>query len=170
MRLLGVLVATTGLITLPASGMAQRSGTSLYATEATLASGRPPLGSSLGSIPVWGANALRVGGSLPARVSWSASDIVLAGAFTTTLLLDAGQTRGLARGGWEGYSEANPLLGPHPSVGRINVYTAVAGLTVLGVAAAVPARARPWVLGAALAVEALTVARNAREGIAITFP
>jgi hypothetical protein len=85
-------------------------------------------------------------------------------------LIDAGQTKGLAREGWNGYSEANPLLGPHPSVGRINVYTAVAGLAVLGVAAAVPARARPWLLGAALVVEAFTVTRNAREGIAITLP
>jgi hypothetical protein len=103
-------------------------------------------------------------------VTWSGSDIVLAGAFTTTLLLDASQTRGLARGGWDRFREANPLLGPHPSVGRINAYTAIAGLTVLGAAAIVPTRARPWLLGAALLVEAFTVARNAREGIAITLP
>jgi hypothetical protein len=55
-------------------------------------------------------------------------------------------------------------------VGRINAYTAIAGLTVLGAAAIVPTRARPWLLGAALLVEAFTVARNAREGIAITLP
>jgi hypothetical protein len=84
--------------------------------------------------------------------------------------MDAGQTRGLARNGWQWLHEANPILGPHPSVGRVNVYTAVAGLTVLGVAALLPARVRPWYLCAAFVIEAVTVARNAQAGVAIRFP
>jgi hypothetical protein len=94
---------------------------------------------------------------------------VLASGFAASLLIDAGQTRGLARGGWDGFHEANPLLGRSPSVARINVYTAVAGLTVLGAAAALPARARPWLLAAMFAVETLVVARNAQAGIALGF-
>lgn len=112
---------------------------------------------------------LRVGGSLPLRVSWSRSSIVFASAFTATLLMDAGQTRGLARGGWDGFHEANPLLGSRPSVARVNVYTAVAGLTVLGAAAALPRRVRPWFLGAAFVIEAVAVGRNASAGIGIGF-
>lgn len=118
----------------------------------------------------WNARALTIGGSLPARVSWSRTDVVLAGAFTAGLLLDAGQTRGLARDGWEGFREGNPLLGPTPSVGRINAYTAVAGLAVLGAAAIVPPRVRPWVLGAALAVQMVTVSRSVAKGIPIRLP
>jgi hypothetical protein len=51
----------------------------------------------------------------------------------------------------------------------VNTYTAVIGLTVLGVAAAAPKRARPWVLGVALAVEACTLGAMSQRGIAITF-
>jgi hypothetical protein len=51
----------------------------------------------------------------------------------------------------------------------VNAYTAVAGLTVLGAAAAVPARLRPWLLGTALAVETVTVAGTVQKGVAITF-
>ncbi len=102
--------------------------------------------------------------------SWSTAHIALASAFTVALVVDAAQTRALARQGWPGFQEANPLLGPFPSVGRINTYTVVAGLSVLAVAAAAPPRIRSWVLGAAFVVEALTVGGNVRSGIPMRFP
>jgi hypothetical protein len=102
--------------------------------------------------------------------SWSTGHIALASAFTVALLVDAAQTRSLARQGWPGFQESNPLLGPYPSVGRVNGYTAVAGLSVLAVAAAAPPRIRSWVLGAALVVEALTVGGNVRSGLPMRFP
>jgi len=102
--------------------------------------------------------------------SWSSTHIALASAFTVALLVDAAQTRSLARQGWPGFQETNPLLGPFPSVGRVNTYTAVAGLSVLAAAAAAPPRARSWVLGAALVVEALTVGGNVRSGLPLRFP
>src|SRR2546427_11624748 len=73
---------------------------------------------------------------LPARVSWTSSHTALASAFLVTLLIDAAQTRQLAREGWIGFRESNPLLGERPSVGRVNSYTTLAGLSVLGAAAA----------------------------------
>ncbi len=108
--------------------------------------------------------------SVPMRVSWSQRDIALAGGFVAALLIDAAQTRRLAAGGWRGYYETNPILGAHPSVGRVNTYTAVSAVTVLGVAAVAPKRARPWVLGAALAVEAYALAAMSRNGVAIRIP
>src|SRR5436190_1570045 len=93
----------------------------------------------------------------------------LAGAFTVALLIDAGQTRWLAQGGWRNFRESNPILGSHPTVGQLNTYTAVTGLAVLGAAAALPARVRPWLLGAALAVETFTIAGTTQQGIAIRF-
>ncbi len=113
---------------------------------------------------------LRVGATIPARVSWRASDVALAGAFVVALAIDAAQTRSIAQGGWQDYREMNPILGPHPSVGQVNTYTAVAGLTVLGAAAVVPPRVRPWLLGVALAVETLTIAGTVRQGVALRFP
>lgn len=108
--------------------------------------------------------------AFPARVSWNRSHTALAGAFVVTLLMDAGQTRELARHGWQGFREANPVLGDHPSVGQVNTYTAIAGLTVLGAAAALPPRVRPWLLGAAIAVQALTVGSSVQNGLPIRFP
>lgn len=101
---------------------------------------------------------------------WNTAHIALASAFTLTLLVDAAQTRELARQGWPGFQEANPLLGPYPSVGHVNSYTAVAGLSVLALAAAAPPRVRSWVLGAALVLEALTVRANVRSGLPMRFP
>jgi len=112
---------------------------------------------------------LRVAYNVPIPVRWRPRDVALASGFTVALLVDAAQTRRLAQGGWRDYHETNPILGPRPSVGRVNTYTAVVGLTVLGVAAAVPKRARPWVLGVALAVEACTLAAMSQRGVAITF-
>ncbi|HVH68113.1 MAG TPA: hypothetical protein VM716_09620 [Gemmatimonadales bacterium] len=107
---------------------------------------------------------------LPHRVSWNQTHTALAGAFVASLLIDAGQTRALARTGWSRFREANPLLGERPSEGRINTYTALAGLSVLGTAAALPPRLRSWLLGAAIAVQTLTISRSVREGLPITFP
>jgi len=107
---------------------------------------------------------------LPARVSWTPSHTALASAFLVTLMIDAAQTRQLARQGWVDFRESNPLLGARPSVGRVNGYTALAGLSVLGVAAAAPPRLRPWLLGAAIAVQAFTIQGSVRQGIPIRFP
>ena len=89
--------------------------------------------------------------------SWNAIDVGLASGFVAALWIDAAQTRALARNNWQGFYESNPLLGPRPSEGQINTYTAAAAVTTLGIAAALPPRARRWWLAAALAVEAYTV-------------
>jgi len=91
------------------------------------------------------------------HVPWNATDIGLAGGFLAMLWVDAAQTRSLARQHWAGFSESNPILGQHPSVGRINTYTAAAAITTLGIAAVLPQRARRWWLAGAFAIEASTV-------------
>ncbi len=113
---------------------------------------------------------LRLAGTAPVRVTWRRSEIVMASVFAAALLIDASQTRRLAAGGWREYTESNPILGPRPSVGQVNTYTAVAGVSVLGLAAIAPKRARPWILGAALAVEVGTLAAMSRQGIGIRIP
>jgi hypothetical protein len=102
---------------------------------------------------------------LPAHRSWTASHTALASAFTLVLLVDAAQTRELARQGWPGFREANPLLGPRPSVDQVNRYTALAAAGMLTAAAAAPPRLRPWLLGAALVAEAFTVGGSVRNGL-----
>ena len=107
---------------------------------------------------------------LPARVSWTPTHTALASAFAVTLMIDAAQTRELARQGWHGFREANPLLGEHPSVGRVNSYTALAGVSVLGAAALAPPRVRTWLLAAALAVQVVTIGGSVRQGLPLRFP
>ncbi|HEV8399565.1 MAG TPA: hypothetical protein VGQ18_06960 [Gemmatimonadales bacterium] len=102
-------------------------------------------------------------------MSWRPSDVAVAGGFTAALLMDAAQTRRLARTGWRDWRESNPILGPRPSVRRVNTYTAVVGLSVLGAAALAPKRVRPWVLGIAFVVEASTLAAMSQRGVAISF-
>jgi hypothetical protein len=106
---------------------------------------------------------------LPQRGAWPRLDAALAAGFVLGLWVDAAQTRTVARAGWQGFREANPLLGPRPTVGQVNRYTAIAGLTTLGLAAVLPPQARRWWLGAAFALEVTTVAGSARRGIAITL-
>lgn len=81
-----------------------------------------------------------------------------------TLACDAGQTHRYARENWPyGSSEANPMLGAHPSSARVGVYFAgtVAALAVAG--SLLPARLRPVLFGAVTAVEARTIVlRNMR--------
>src|SRR2546429_1819800 len=103
--------------------------------------------------------------ALPARRSWTTSHTALASAFTVVLLVDAAQTRDLARRGWPGFREANPLLGPRPSVGQVNTYTALAAAATMTAAAAAPRRLRPWLLGAALAAQAPDAPRGVAERV-----
>jgi len=181
-----VLVATALLAAVPAGAVAQRAATHVrlssgahadrhhatipFQSQTVVLQLRP----TLGPLDIRTATAaparLRAARAVPVRLSWSATDVALASAFTAALLMDAAQTRGLARGGWRGWRESNPILGPRPSVGQLDTYTAVTGLAVLGAAAAAPARLRPWLLGAAFAVEAFTIAGTVRRGVAIRLP
>lgn len=151
-RVITLFVAAVACTMLPRSAAAQRMADYQPSRVAASSAGSPSLALTR---------------SVPMRVSWSQRDIALAGGFVAALLIDAAQTRRLAAGGWRDYHETNPILGPSPSVGQVNTYTAVTGLTVLGVAAVAPKRARPWVLGVALAVEAYALAAMSRNGVAI---
>ena len=139
------------MVALRALGILRKVGVASWLVIATLAAAPAPIAAQ---------------GGQPMDRAWRASDVALAGVFTVALWIDAAQTRqGIRRG----YDELNPILGRHPTVGLVNAYTAVVGVATLGVAAAAPARARPWLLGAALALEAFAVSRNVQAGIALTF-
>ena len=181
-----IVVAAAVLGAVPAGATAQHAAKHLRVSSAAHSDRRDPkipresqdavlrLRSTVGPLSSRAAVAvppqLRAARTVPVRLGWSATDVTLASAFAAALLMDAGQTRGLARGGWRGWRETNPILGPRPSVGQLDTYTAVTGLAVLGAAAAVPARVRPWLLGAAFAVEAFTIAGTVQRGVAIRLP
>lgn len=102
----------------------------------------------------------------PHVLRWSPSEVVLAGVFTTTMWIDAAQTRDARR---SGYYERNPILGKYPSDVAINLYGLAASTVVLGTAAALP---RPWrtvLLVGATALQTKVIVRSVRLGIPIQF-
>ena len=153
-RSVALLFATIACTTLPGQAFGQRA--------ADYTRFRQPFSAT-------GNDHVELRSTITQQNAWRPGEIALAGAFTAALLLDAAQTRRLARGGWRGFYETNPILGTRPSEGRINTYTAVAGLSVLGAAAVAPKRLRPWVLGLAFAVEAYALGAMSQRGVAIKF-
>jgi hypothetical protein len=101
---------------------------------------------------------------------WDAIDVGLAGTAVTLLWVDAAQTRTFARQGWRGVHESNPILGPRPSVGRINLYTAAATLATLGVGSALPQRERRWWFMAAISLEVYALTGTAQAGASVRLP
>src|SRR3989442_7134544 len=134
MRLTATLLLVVGaLVAWPAQGAAQRAlkdhrfWAAPRVSEQRLTAWSVPTPPSWSSQPKPTVRLTVLSTPLPAmpRLSWRQSDVALASAFTAALLIDAGQTRGLARGGWQGFRETNPLLGSRPTVGQLNTYTAV---------------------------------------------
>lgn len=84
--------------------------------------------------------------------------------FIALLAADWLQTRTIARNP-DRWTETNPILGPHPSVGRVNVYFGVVALLSIAAAFALPAAIAIGVFGAGIGVQAPVVWRNHRLGI-----
>jgi hypothetical protein len=89
-------------------------------------------------------------------------------AMLAMFVIDWQQTLVIARnpGRW---SERNLVLGQHPTVGRVNVYFAVALVAIAAVAAVVPL---PWaiaLLAAVAGVEGWCVVHNYRGGVRIAL-
>lgn len=88
-------------------------------------------------------------------------DTTLLATSTATIACDWGYTRAAAQTGWQGTREGNPMLGPTPSTGEVNVYFVGA----LALNAAVWALTPPKIRGALpLGItlrQAYTIAGNA---------
>jgi hypothetical protein len=99
-----------------------------------------------------------------AAADWSATDTILTGAALATIALDWGQTRTIARNP-DKYRETNPILGPHPSLDRVNAFFALSMLATVGIAIALPPRDRKIFLGGVAIVETAFVIHNHGIGI-----
>jgi hypothetical protein len=94
--------------------------------------------------------------------------IYLIAAYAVLHVLDWGQTRTIALnpGKW---SELNPILGPHPTLARVNIYFTLALVAFVALALLVPV---DWGTGFALGcviVEAFMVVRNHILGLRPTY-
>lgn len=94
--------------------------------------------------------------------SSSRGDAVLAAAYVVAIAVDVAQTHYSLR---HGGREANPLLGAHPSLVRLDVSAACAAASVIGIAMLLPPRWRQVLLYTGFVVEAQMVKANLRVGI-----
>ena len=98
---------------------------------------------------------------------WASTDSALLGIAVTGLAADWAQTRYIATS--RGYHETNPLLGSHPSVGRVNAYFATSIATTVGLALWMPKTPRLLFLGNMAALEMAVIMRNHSIGIQARF-
>ena len=68
---------------------------------------------------------------------WTKTDTAIQATWTAMHVIDWSQTRKIAKEP-RFYSEPNPILGEHPSVGRVDSYMAISAVANLGVAYALP--------------------------------
>lgn len=93
------------------------------------------------------------------KSGWSNEDIARQAAVLGLLGADFAQTRSIAKG-IPGIHETNPILGEHPSKGRVDNYFAAAMIGHTLLMHALPPELRKWAQYGTIGLEAPTVGRN----------
>ena len=96
------------------------------------------------------------------------TDYALAGAAVAALAVDWGQTRHIAKNP-QRFAETNPILGPSPSVGKVDAYFVGAIVGTVALAHVLPGDWRQLFLGGVLALELSVVNQNRSLGIKMAF-
>lgn len=99
---------------------------------------------------------------------WTSDDTAWEVTYATLHIIDWGQTRHIAKNP-ELFHENNPILGKHPSVGKVNTFLALTLAGHVAVARLLPKKARRVWQVVWIGVEASCVAHNASIGIKIDF-
>jgi len=99
---------------------------------------------------------------------WETTDYALAGAAVAALAVDWGQTRHIAKNP-QRFAETNPILGPSPSVGKVDAYFVGAMVGTVALAHVLPGDWRQLFLGGVLALELSVVNQNRSLGIKMAF-
>lgn len=108
--------------------------------------------------------ALFCGGACSLRAANTATLV----ASTAALACDWGQTRGVASAASEGrwtldYWEENPVMGPRPSTGDVDLYFAAAAALNAAAWVAIPRRYRWIIPSVVLAVQTAAIVQNAHR-------
>ena len=94
---------------------------------------------------------------------WEKQDTVLQATYTALHILDWAQTREIERN--QAYHELNPILGRHPSEGRINTYFASTLLGHTLVSVLLPKPYRTWWQCVTIGIEAGVTGSNYIIGV-----
>ena len=100
--------------------------------------------------------------------AWTWGDTVLQTIYTTFHVMDWSQTLHIARNPQK-FTEANPILGKHPSEGRVNSYFALTLLGHTGISYLLPKPYRTIWQGTWIYVEYDVVQQNREAGIGISL-
>lgn len=99
--------------------------------------------------------------------AWTEEQKYLAGIAAAAMVIDYGQTRSIV--GHPTFYEQNPLLGEHPTMGRVNRHFALSALASYLIADALPSEQRTWFLRGLALVQVGVVAHNVSLGIRMDF-
>ncbi len=105
---------------------------------------------------------------LHAADCWDKTDIGLGITATALLMADLGQTHCIADNPQQ-FRERNPIMGSHPSRGKVDAYFAGSAIGLLAVAHFLPLKWRKVWLTGWIILEAGTVIANQSIGIGIRF-
>lgn len=98
---------------------------------------------------------------------WKTADTALLSGAVVMLSVDWAQTLYIVN--HPAYHETNPLLGRHPSSGKVNLYFAGAIATTIGASILLPEKYRRFALGSLIVMETYVVIRNNSIGVGMAF-
>lgn len=99
---------------------------------------------------------------------WTEDQKRMGAALAAVSVVDWAQTRYIADNP-DRFHETNPIMGRHPSIGRVDRYFATSVLVGAVVLDALPSEYRDYALKAGLVLEVLVVSNNARIGVGVKF-
>lgn len=106
--------------------------------------------------------------SVVAGDAWSEDQLRMGAALAAVTVVDWAQTRYIADNP-DRFHETNPIMGRHPSIGRVDRYFATSILVGAVVLDALPSEYRDYAIKAGLVLEVLVVSNNARIGVGVKF-
>ena len=99
---------------------------------------------------------------------WSHEDVAREVGYMILHGRDWAQTRTIAKNPQE-HSELNPILGEHPSTGKVNNYFLATGLGHIALAHVLGSDWRKYFQYGTIGLEAVVTQRNKQRGIGMTF-
>jgi len=100
---------------------------------------------------------------------WTRQDTYRQAALTTLLVVDWAQTRYIVKNPNEQDGESNPVLGSHPSTGRVNNYFAASIAAHAAISIILPPTLRHGWQYVWIGAEVNQLARNYRLGVRMNF-
>lgn len=101
--------------------------------------------------------------------TWTAADTVREQTYVVLHTIDWLQTRTIAKQGWSGRTEMNPLLGLAPSPGKLDALYAATSLGHYWISKAFPGSQRKYWQYITISGEGFAVAYNHSVGVRIKF-